>query len=551
MTNLTNIKKFLKKHKIDACLISKNNQFLNEITSQSENFLLKITNFTGSLGYALIYQKNQYLYVDGRYHQQAKIQSKKFVIKDIFELKKDLGKFSKNKKQLLVDPRTFSYNFIENHKLKNLFFFTPLKNKNLQESITKLSKNFCGDEIFEKIKKVNFKINLKKNESFFITSPENIGWLGNIRILKKKFNKNLNCVAILEKNKLFIFTDYTIKSKIKNIIFKNQSELEFYLSKYKKVYVDKNYTNLYYINKLITKKINIRFIEDPIDHFKSIKNPTEISNIKIAHIFDGIAYIKFLFWLKNNKLKKINEIDCQNKIEFLKRQNKFYLGPSFETIAATEKNASIIHYNPKDYKITYLKKNHLLLFDSGSQYMFGTTDMTRTISLGQQSFFRKKIYTLVLKSHIAVSTAKVNSSTTGKVIDRLARKKLLKYGYNYNHGTGHGVGYLSNVHENYPSLSKMSNNKLYINQVTSNEPGFYKKNDFGIRLENLVFLNHDRKFENLTLVPFENSMIIKSMLNEREKNWINNYHDNLYEKIHKFLNDNERKFLRNCCLKID
>ena len=142
MTNLTNIKKFLKKHKIDACLISKNNQFLNEITSQSENFLLKVTNFTGSLGYALIYQKNQYLYVDGRYNQQAKIQSKKFIIKDIFELKKDLGKFSKNKKQLLVDPRTFSYNFFENHKLKNLLFFTPLKNKNLKESISKLSKIF-------------------------------------------------------------------------------------------------------------------------------------------------------------------------------------------------------------------------------------------------------------------------------------------------------------------------------------------------------------------------------------------------------------------------
>ena len=112
MTSLTNIKKFLKKHKIDACLISKNNQFLNEITSQSENFLLKVTNFTGSLGYALIYQKKQYLYVDGRYHQQAKIQSKKFIIKDIFELKKDLGKFSKNKKKLLIDPSTFSYNFI-------------------------------------------------------------------------------------------------------------------------------------------------------------------------------------------------------------------------------------------------------------------------------------------------------------------------------------------------------------------------------------------------------------------------------------------------------
>ena len=551
MTNLSNIKKFLKKHKIEACLISKNNKFLNEITSQRDNFLFKVSNFTGSLGYALIYQKNQYLYVDGRYHQQAQIQSKKFIIKDIFELKKDLVKFSKNKKKLLVDPKTFSYNFFENYKLKKLLFFTPLKNKNFRESISNLSKNLSGEEISEKIKKINLKMNLKKNESFFITSPENISWLGNIRVLKKKFNKILNCVAILEKNKFFIFTDYTIDSKIKNIEFKNQSELEFYLSKYKKVYLDKNYTNLYYINKLKTKKINIKFIEDPIDYFKSIKNSTEISNIKIAHIFDGIAYIKFLYWLKNNKLKNIHEIDCQNKIEFFKRQNKFYLGPSFETIAATEKNASIIHYNPKDYKITYLKKNHLLLFDSGSHYMFGTTDMTRTISLGQQPFFRKKIYTLVLKSHIAVSTAKVNSGTTGKVIDRLARKNLLKHGYNFNHGTGHGVGYILNVHENYPSLSKFSDKKLYPNQITSNEPGFYKKNDFGIRLENLIFLNHDRKFVDLTLVPFENSMIIKSMLNKSEKKWVNNYHDNLYEKIHKFLNDSERKFLRNCCLKID
>jgi len=551
MTSLINIKNFLSKYKIDACLISKNNQFLNEITSQSENFLLKITKFTGSLGYALIYKKNQFLYVDGRYHQQAKIQSKKFIIKDISELKKDLAQFSKNKKKLLIDPSTFSYNFFETHKLTNLFFFTLLKNKNRNETISNLSKNFCGEVILKKIKKIKFKINLKKNESFFISSPENIGWLGNIRILKKKFNKNLNCVAILEKSKFYIFTDNKITSKIKHIIFKDKNDLEFYLSKYKKVYADKNYTNLYYINKFIEKKINIRFIEDPIDYFKSIKNSTEISNIKIAHIFDGIAYVKFLFWLKSNKLKKIHEIDCQNKIEFFKRQNKFYLGPSFETIAATEKNASIIHYNPKDYKITYLKKNHLLLFDSGSHYMFGTTDMTMTISLGQQSLFRKKIYTLVLKSHIAVSTAKVSSSTTGKNIDKLARKKLLKLGYNYNHGTGHGVGYLSNVHESYPSLSKFSNNKLFINQVTSNEPGFYKRNDFGIRLENLIFLNHERKFEDLTLVPFENSMIIKSMLNKREKKWINDYHDNLYEKIHKFLNYNERKFLRNCCLKID
>ena len=452
---------------------------------------------------------------------------------------------------MLVDPRTFSYNFFEKYKCKSLVFFNSLRIKKHNENISNLTKNYCGEETYEKMKKVSTKINLKKDEAFLITSPENIGWLGNIRVLKKKYNKNLNCFAILEKKRFYIFTDFKINLKIKNIIFKSKKDFEFHLSKYKKLYIDKDYTNLYYIDKIIKKKINTIFFKDPIDQFKSIKNSTEISNFKIAHIFDGIAYIKFLYWLKSNKLKKVNERDCQKKIEFFKDQNKFYLGPSFETIAATEKDASIIHYNAKDYKKTYLKKNDLLLFDSGSHYMFGTTDMTRTISLGKQSFFRKKIYTLVLKSHIAVSTIKIKKSTTGKIIDRIARKKLLKLGYNYNHGTGHGVGYLSNVHENYPSLSKFSDNKIYINQVTSNEPGFYKKNDFGIRLENLIYLNHNRKFEDLTLVPFENSMIIKSMLTQKEKRWINNYHDNVYEKIHKFLNNNEKKFLKNYCLKID
>ncbi len=551
MNNLKNIKIFLKKNKINACLISKNNQYLNEITSPSENLLLKITGFTGSLGYALIYQHNNNLYVDGRYHQQAKIQSKKFIVKDISVLKKDLSLLLNNKKKLLVDPRTFSYNFFEKYKCKNLVFFNSLRIKKSNQNISSLTKNYCGQETSEKIKKVRSKINLKKDEAFLITSPENIGWLGNIRVLKKKYNKNLNCLAILEKNRFYIFVDFKINSKMKHITFKSKKNFEFHLSKYKKLYVDKNYTNLYYVDKLNKKKINISFFNDPIDKFKSIKNSTEISNFKIAHIFDGIAYIKFLYWLKCNKLKKISERDCQKKIEFFKNKNKYYLGPSFDSIAATEKNASIIHYNAQDYKKTYLKKNDLLLFDSGSHYMFGTTDMTRTISLGRQSFFRKKIYTLVLKSHIAVSTVKIKKTTTGQVIDRVARKKLLELGYNYNHGTGHGVGYLSNVHENYPSLSKFSNDKIYINQVTSNEPGFYKKDDFGIRLENLIFFNHNRIFEDLTLVPFENSMIVKSMLTKKEKKWINNYHDNVYEKIHKFLKNNEKKFLKNYCLKID
>ena len=193
----------------------------------------------------------------------------------------------------------------------------------------------------------------------------------------------------------------------------------------------------------------------------------------------------------------------------------------------------------------------MFLLDAGSQYLFGTTDMTRTISLGKQNKFRKTIYTLVLKGHIAVSTFKINKNTTGQIIDRSARKYLKHKNFDYEHGTGHGVGYLSNVHENPPTISKLSNNKFQINQVVSNEPGFYKKNDFGIRLENLIYLDKNKRFNNLTLVPFDNSLIVKSLLTSKEKRWLNNYHENVYEKINKFLNNNEKKFLRKICSKIN
>ena len=264
-----------------------------------------------------------------------------------------------------------------------------------------------------------------------------------------------------------------------------------------------------------------------------------------------MAYVKFFKWLYDNKLKKISELDCQNKLEFFKKKNSFYLGPSFETISAFNKNASIIHYNAKNFDKSFLKRNDMFLLDAGSQYLFGTTDMTRTISLGKQNNFRKTIYTLVLKGHIAVSTFKINKNTTGQIIDRSARKYLKNKNFDYEHGTGHGVGYLSNVHENPPTISKLSNNKFQINQVVSNEPGFYKKNDFGIRLENLIYLDKNKRFNNLTLVPFDNSLIEKSLLTSKEKRWLNNYHENVYEKINKFLNNNEKKFLRKICSKIN
>ena len=550
MNSVLKIKNYLKNNNIEACLISKNNTFLNEFVEDRDNFLLKITKFTGSLGYAIIYKNKQNLYVDGRYTQQAKIQTKNFIIKDISLLKNDICKITNSNKKLLIDPKTFTFSFFGKFNYVNLYFFNSNKNLKKKEKLFYLSKNYSGQDSFEKLKKVNKKLTLKKNEVFLITSPENIAWLSNIRSYDKKFSKIFNCIALIKNKRIYIYSDQKINLKIKNIIFKKNSEFKQHLLSIKKIYTDKKYLSLYHHNFFIKNKIKIKFINDPIDQFKSIKNNTEILNLKLSHIFDGVAYCKFLYWLKNNNFKNTSEIECQKKIEFFKKKNKFYLGPSFETISATEKNASIIHYNAKDYKKTNLKKNHLYLLDSGSQYLYGTTDMTRSFSLGKQNQFRKKIYTLVLKSHIAVSVANLKNMT-GKKLDRIARKNLIKFGYNYNHGTGHGVGFLSNVHEAPPSISKFYNKKFLVNQVMSNEPGYYKENDFGIRLENLIYKNHKNNFENLTLVPFEREMILKSMLTKNEKDWINNYHKEIFEKIHKFLNSKQKVFLQKYCSRIN
>ena len=313
MNSVLKIKNYLKNNNIEACLISKNNTFLNEFVEDRDNFLLKITKFTGSLGYAIIYKNKQNLYVDGRYTQQAKMQTKNFIIKDISLLKNDIGKIINFNKKLLIDPKTFALSFFGKFNYENLHFFNSNKNLKKKEKLFYLSKNYSGKDSFEKLKKVNKKLTLKKNEVFLITSPENIAWLSNIRSYDKKFSKIFNCIALIKNKRIYIYSDQKINLKIKNIIFKKNSEFKQHLLSIKKIYTDKKYLSLYHHNFFIKNKIKIKFINDPIDQFKSIKNNTEILNLKLSHIFDGVAYCKFLYWLKNNNLKNTSEIECQKK----------------------------------------------------------------------------------------------------------------------------------------------------------------------------------------------------------------------------------------------
>ena len=298
--------------------------------------------------------------------------------------------------------------------------------------------------------------------------------------------------------------------------------------------------------KFLSKKFKIIKKIDPIYLLKSIKNKTEINNMIKAHIEDGVALTKFLFWIKNINRKKITEVDAQNKLELFRKKNKNYLYPSFNTIAGSGKNAAIVHYRAKNNNTRKIRSTDILLCDSGGQYKYGTTDVTRTICFSKQKKKIKKIFTNVLKGHIAVAITNLNKINVGKKIDIRARKYLKKEGLDYGHGTGHGVGFFLNVHEGPQGISKYNSIKIKPGMILSNEPGYYKENKFGIRIENLVYAKKiDGKFyfENLTLAPIDNDLINYDQLSKIEKNYLFKYHVEVFKKISPFLNKPERKWL--------
>ena len=212
-----------------------------------------------------------------------------------------------------------------------------------------------------------------------------------------------------------------------------------------------------------------------------------------SHVIDGVALTKFIYWIKKVNKKKITEVDAQIKLEKLRKKSNKYLYPSFETIAGAGENGAIVHYRAKKDNCRKIKKNDIFLCDSGGQYKYGTTDVTRTICFTKPKPSIKNIYTRVLKGHIAVANTDLKSDNTGIKIDSRARKYLKEIKLDYSHGTGHGVGFFLNVHEGPQSISKLNKVKIQKGMILSNEPGYYKKGSYGIRIENLVFVKKVKK----------------------------------------------------------
>jgi Xaa-Pro aminopeptidase len=265
-----------------------------------------------------------------------------------------------------------------------------------------------------------------------------------------------------------------------------------------------------------------------------------------AHKKDGLALTKFIYWIKNINKKTITEVEAQIKLEKFRKFSKEYLFPSFNTIAGSGSNGAIVHYRATTKTTKKINKKDILLVDSGGQYKYGTTDVTRTICFSDQKQSIKNAYTNVLKGHIAVVLTELNKHTTGKKIDIRARKFLKKEGLDYSHGTGHGVGFFLNVHEGPQSISKNNTIQIKKGMILSNEPGYYKKNYFGIRIENLIYVKELKKklfFKNLTFAPLEKDLINYKLLDKIEKDYLFKYHLNIYSEYSSSLNRKEKKWL--------
>ena len=544
---------------IDGYIVSKNDEYFSEYAQKDR--LKYISNFSGSAGYAIFLKRKNYLFVDSRYTIQAELESK-----NNFSIEKYEKIFNcKLFKNLVIgfDPKLFTSKQISSFFAK----FNKVKkiNMNLIDSMFKnkvyktrpfysLKKDIVGETHQKKIKKVSAFLEKNNSDYLFISAPENVAWLLNIRGFDNPNSPIPNCrLLINNKGNYYIICEKKKLSKLirEKKIKKKQiiepEKIEFLISKINggKIIVDDKSCSIFY-EKLFKRKFKIIKKKDPIYFFKSIKNKYEIKNMIKSHILDGVALTKFLHWIKIINKSKITEYEAQKKLESFRRQNKNYLFPSFNTIAGSGKNGAIVHYRATKNYSKKIDKNDIFLCDSGGQYRYGTTDVTRTICFAKQKKIIKNIFTRVLKGHIAVANTNLGRYSNGKQIDILARKSLKKVGLDYGHGTGHGVGFFSNVHEGPQAISKFNKIKICEGMIISNEPGFYKKGKFGIRIENLVYvkkINNKLIFENLTLAPIEKELINFKLLNSAEKDYLFKYHLLVYEKISKYLNKNEKRWL--------
>lgn len=571
------LRQLMKENNIEALYIPTDDYHLSEYVGNYFKQREFLTGFTGSAGSVILTEKDIHLWTDGRYFLQAEQQIKGTEI--ILERMGEKGVLTplqficENKIRNLginfkVIPASFgkllAKTINENGgKLFDVDFISQIwkDRPSLSHSLGyEMSLKYVGEKRSAKIKKIQDFISLKKQDLVILSSLDDIMYIYNLRGSDVDYNPVLLSYSVILKDKSILYIQNNTLSKrvinnLKkdNVIIKEYSEIYNDLNEYKnlKIIFDESKNNYALFNSLknneITNIDNSEFIK------KQIKNKVEIKNIKLAHIKDGVAMCKFIYWLKHDKGFK-DELMVSDKLLQFRKEQEGFLYHSFDTICGYAAHGAIVHYSADEKSNIQVKNEGILLVDSGGQYLQGTTDITRSIVMGKVTNKMKRDFTLVLKGHLKLMSAVFKDGTRGSSLDILARGSLWDEFKDFNHGTGHGVGYFLNVHEGPNSIhyNRVNNTEMREGMLTSNEPGIYIANEYGIRHENLILCVKAKensygtflKFKTVTLVPFDLSGINVRLLTKEEKKVLNQYHAEVYKKISPYLSKKEKTWLK-------
>ena len=576
---LSSLRSILKKDHLDGFIINRGDEFLNEYVAPYAERLAWLTGFTGSAGIAVVLPDNAAVFSDGRYILQMQQQLDQELweyhhISHKSPLAWVLDHNHLQKLKLGYDPRLMSQKNLESLQ-NNKIRLVPITDNPIDtlwldqpdypnQPIEPHPLEFSGLSHHNKIEKLQKELLFNNEDAFIFCDPASICWLLNIRGSDVPYSPIPLVFAILYRDHVCLYADqeqysetlsdflgHTVKLCSRNDIYSDLRKITSFV-----IGLDKNQTPIGFIQLLEKQEISIHYRTNPILLPKSCKNQVEQKGAINAHIRDGIAMCRFLFWLEKQGIDKSETVVAEKLNQFrIETGGKFYKEESFPAISATGSNGAIIHYQATKTNHSIIRENQLYLIDSGGQYKNGTTDITRTIWMGKNfapSSIREQA-TMVLKGHIALSSAIFPIGTTGSQLDVLARYALWQNGLNYDHGTGHGVGSYLSVHEGPCRISSQPFPiSLKEGMILSNEPGYYLAGHHGIRLENLLLVckapyDNFLKFKPLTLVPFDWKIINSTLLTPQEKNWLNNYHKQITDLIYPHLNKNEQTWLMKMC----
>ena len=554
---IDDIQQKLKQESLDAYIIGYENMFLGQDILPQEHKIKYLCGFSGSAGMLAVTADKVFLFVDGRYELQARqeVDTNKISVVNQTPCLENVLCFLKQQKVQKIGFDGWSVAAGEIAENESLFpklqlvdvgTWVDLEAKSIVE-VKERSSVYAGVSRKDKLRLLIDIMQAGGADYYLVTAADSVSWLLNIYAKDLQCSPVVRAYALIDKN-----------GEVKLIADNLQTDLPVCTFDKFENWLKMQTAKILYTAASIPSRLkkilkNGVPVQDICQLQKAEKNETELQGMINCHRRDGVALVKLLYWLQNNWRGK-TELEVVQKLHELRQEQDLFFEESFETIAGAAENGAIVHYQPTKKTNRKLQENNLLLLDSGGQYFDGTTDVTRTVALGIPSAEMIHDFTLVLKGHIALERAIFPKETSGVQLDALARLPLWREGKDYKHGTGHGVGCFGNVHEGPNRISnKGSMYGFKANMVTSIEPGYYKENAYGIRIENLVYSKPSKKYENflefeiLTLVPIDKKLIDVYLLDAGEQDWLNNYHRKVYESLAACVNDDEKKWLKESC----